>query len=387
MKRVSYLGKKIRDLHRSYILVTDRNMAYTLRSIARKSQEGRSKHALYPETIYIVVNNSCNLKCKMCDYGQGDSGFQFYKMTKRNGPGELDIARLKVLIDEVRSFRPLIAVTSTEPLMYKDILEFLIYVKSKKLKMQITTNGFLLPRFAEELVKDGLDILWVSLDGPESVHNEIRGNKESYKNAIEGIQRIISYKQKNNKKKPAIYINYTITDHNYHCLYEFMKAIDGLDLISINFSHMNYISRDIADSHNSKFSDICKAYPSSILSTRPENVDTQTLLEQIQLVKKHYPEKAYFVPDLNLMDELDTYYKRPEICLVSKGQCLVPWRAAQILANGDCVTMTRCYDLVFGNIYKNSFKSIWNDERYKQWRKVLSKHGSFLACSRCCGIF
>ncbi len=48
--------------------------------------------------------------------------------------------------------------------------------------------------------------------------------------------------------------------------------------------------------------------------------------------------------------------------------------------------MTRCFQVSFGNIYEQSFKEIWNGPRYQEFRKNLITHGSYPACSRCCGI-
>ena len=67
-----------------------------------------------PSTIFLSVNSQCNLTCKMCDVGQKQTGTQFYRNLKTGT--ELSLTRLKSLVDEVKSFSPLIAVTSTEPL-------------------------------------------------------------------------------------------------------------------------------------------------------------------------------------------------------------------------------------------------------------------------------
>ncbi len=341
----------------------------------------------YPKIIYISINSRCNLRCKMCDVGQNNHEGQFYQMTKRPMREELDLERIKVLFDEIYSFRPLIAITSTEPLLHKDLLPIVQYGKSKGLSLQVTTNGFLLPEFAEEFVSTGLDLLWISLDGPESVHNVIRGNDQSFQKAILGLELINKYKKKYHKNKPLVRINYTINNYNCGVLSKFMASVIPYDIQQVNYSHLNYISNDIATYHNARFGGICAVLPSSISTVLPCEVDCEKLLGEIAYLKKAYYSKTSFSPELNTLEEIKEYYCNPWKFIKGKKDCFIPWKYAQILPNGDCVTMTRCFNLVFGNLYKDDFRSIWNGVEYQQWRKVLRLHRSFPACSRCCGIF
>jgi len=319
----------------------------------------------------------------MCDVGQRQIGSQFYK--NLNTGTELSLERLKGLIDEVKSFLPLIAVISTEPLLYKDLIEFSKYVVSAGLELQITTNGFLLEKSALDLVKLGLQRLYISIDGPPAIHNSIRGVDRSYEKAYTGIQAVNEIKRKMNKIYPKIYINYSISDSNYHCLEEFMKTIEDLEIDSVTFSHLNYITKSMAKEHNQQFGHICKATPSSISKIDPKKVDPAILAKQIEIVKTKYLNKSFFSPNLN-QQEIRIFYHQPEI-FVTRNRCFVPWQVAQIIANGDLIPMTRCFNIILGNIYEQSFKEIWNGEKYRNLRKTLRKYKAFPACSRCCGIF
>src|SRR5439155_19956995 len=79
----------------------------------------------YPSTIYLAVNTRCGFACKMCDVGMDQYDTQFYKIMSlsKDKPRErLALDRLKTLVDEVKDFKPMIAATSTEPLLYKDLI-------------------------------------------------------------------------------------------------------------------------------------------------------------------------------------------------------------------------------------------------------------------------
>ncbi len=340
-------------------------------------------YSFYPSTIFISINSQCNLKCKMCDVGQGQKGTQFYKNLKTDT--ELSLDRLKSLINEVKSFSPLIAIISTEPLLYKDLVEFSNYVTSAGLELQITTNGLLLKKFAENLVKSGLQRLCISIDGPPAIHNSIRGVNNSFEKAYAGIQAVNEIKKRMNKTYPKIYINYSISDSNYHCLEEFMKTMEDLELESITFSHLNYITKLMAKEHNQQFGHICKATPSSISKTDPLKVNPVILAKQIEIIKTKYLNKCAFSPDLD-EEGIRIFYHEPKK-FVERKRCFVPWQVAQIIANGNLIPMTRCFNITLGNIYDQGFKEIWNGEKYRSLRKTLRKFKAFPACSRCCGIF
>lgn len=337
-----------------------------------------------PKVIYLAVNGVCNLRCKMCDIGQRHPDSQFYRIMNPTDGIELRLQRLKDLIEEVKYFRPRIAVTSTEPLLYKDLIPFCNFVISKGLEVQITTNGFLLERVAEDLVEIGVHALWVSLDGPPEVHDLVRGVDRAFERAYEGLIRVESSKKRYGKRFPDIFINYTITNYNDHCLDRFIEAIQEIKVERVVFSHMNYVTNRMAEEHNRLFGDLYPATPSSIASANPESVNTEILTGQIKNIKKQYSQKCSFSPDLDEKDLIAYYHNSKRFLKGNK--CLVPWQAAQIIANGDCVTMTRCFNISFGNIHEMSFSQIWNGERYQDFRKHLLEYGSFPACSRCCGI-
>jgi len=343
--------------------------------------------APYPSTIYLAVNTRCGFKCKMCDVGMEQYDTQFYKimsLTKEQPRERLALDRLKTLVDEVKDFKPMIAATSTEPLLYKDIVPLCDYVVGNGLPMLVTTAGLQLEKYAEDLVRAGLQNLWVSIDGPPEIHNDIRGVKESFQKSVAGIRTVDEWKRRLGREYPKMGINYALSNHNYHCLEPFMAAVHALPVEHITFSHMNYVTPGTAEAHNARFGHLYPATVSSVSNADPTKVDVNVLWEQINLVKTRYPGRAGFGPDLDRQG-LEDFYFHPEV-FVRGDRCYVPWRSAEIIANGDCVVMTRCFHISFGNIYEQSFKDIWNGPGYQEFRRNLITHGSYPACSRCCGI-
>lgn len=342
------------------------------------------KYSYFPDTIYISINSACNLKCQMCDVGQDNRKSQFYMNLRGDRKSQLDIKRLKELVDEVKDFKPLMAVISTEPLLYPNLAEFIAYCTKRGLETQVTTNGLLLEKQAKELVEAGLKMLWVSLDGPPAVHDRIRGVEGSFHKAFKGMEKIVKLREKNNSDFPTININYTITALNYHALEDFAAHFDGFPVKEIVFSHLNFVTEKMAERHNKGFGNLYKTTSSSIAKISPEDIDLKILGEQIKKAKKELGKLVQFGPDLS-EEELAVFYKKPEI-FVRGSKCTVPWRCAQIIANGDLIPITRCFNVKLGNIYEKKFIEAWNDEKMQEFRKNLKKYGAFPACTRCCGI-
>jgi MoaA/NifB/PqqE/SkfB family radical SAM enzyme len=312
---------------------------------------------------------------------------QFYKimsLSKEQPRERLSLERLKTLVDEVKDFKPMIAATSTEPLLYKDIIPLCDHVVGNGLQMLVTTAGLQLEKHAEDLVRVGVQHLWVSIDGPPEIHNDIRGVKDSFQKSVAGILAVDEWKRRLGRESPKIGINYAFSNYNYHCLERFMDAVHALPVDHITFSHMNYVTAGMAEVHNARFGHLYPTTVSSVSNADPTKVDVNVFWDQINRVKTRYPGRAEFGPDLDRKG-LEDFYFHPEV-FVHGDRCYVPWRAAEIIANGDCVVMTRCFHTSFGNINQQSFKDIWNGPSYQEFRKNLITHGTYPACSRCCGI-
>lgn len=345
----------------------------------------RSGFSFPPLTIYVAVDSICNMRCKMCDVGQKNRESLFYQNLKIDGKSEISLERFKKLVDEVSSFKPTISINAAEPLLYPHIREITKYIVDKGLDLQITSNGYLLENFAEDFVKIGLPRLWVSLDGPQEIHNKIRGVDDCWQKATRGLKKIEEVKRKLGKKLPELHTAFTISDYNYHSLLGHLESISDIGFKSFIFAHINFIPPELANVHNQKFEKICKATPMSSSVTDPGKVDLDVLYSQIKEVKSKYGNKAHFLPEMN-RKELNTYYRKPEVFVKTK-KCQVPWVAVQILANGNLIPLSRCYNMSLGNINESSFMETWNGKGMRKLRKSLQKHGSFPACSRCCGVF
>jgi MoaA/NifB/PqqE/SkfB family radical SAM enzyme len=297
----------------------------------------------------------------------------------------LSIDVLKKLIDQVKRFSPHIMVNTVEPLLYKNLLEFIDYTVANDLLCYVGTNGLLLDRLENELVDKGLSRLVVSIDGPPSVHNQIRGVSNIFEKAYKGMELIIDRKRKLNRNQPKIQVAYAISNYNYHCLEDTADIFNDLGVDVFSFSHLNFIDDWMANAHNNEYEHAFGEVSTSCISAvDPTKVDVNILTEQIKKVKSKYPSFAVFYPDLSTLEEVKKYYHSHEF--MSAIRCDIAWTNIQILSNGNVIPGSRCFNLIMGNIYEENFLNIWNGASYQAFRENLRKYGATPACARCCGL-
>ncbi len=339
-------------------------------------------YARTPLTVYWSVNSVCNLHCKMCDVGTPNPDSNFYRNLRLAGQRtDIEISRFKAVVDEVAASKPMISITSTEPLLYKPLGEAIAHCFERGLETAVTTGAYTLANRADELAEAGLTRLNVSLDGPSAIHNEIRGRKDSFERSIEGIRQFKESARRRNRQVEVL-LNFTITNSNYGQLVAFLDSLEGVPVDRINFTFMNWVDPEMAETHNAKWGEKYKATVNCLNDeTHPTRVDVRELHAQLQAVRRRNDPRISIMPDYQVGD-LATYHY-DSMRFMTPQRCMVSWFIAQIIANGDVIPYTRCYNVPFGNINEQSFMEIWNGPKIRAFRRDLRWNGRFPACTRC----
>ena len=345
----------------------------------------RNGYSMNPLSVFIHVNSTCNLKCRMCDVGQEDDESAFAKNLLGDKRGDMPMELFKKIIDDIKGFKPYVSMPATEPLLYGKLNDAIAYAKEASLRVGIATNGYYLPERAKDLVDSGLTKLVVSIDGTRDVHDEIRGVEGTYDRIIEGIKKVVEHKKQKGVLEPYIYVNYVISDLNYDCILEAVRQMPLDDIVKVDLRVMFYCSEELAKKHNEVFGDKYDATTACMKGGLDlSKVDVDVLQRQVSEVQRRYPYKcaAFFEND---RDWLFKYYNRDDLFLDNRG-CLFPWFTAQISQDGDMWGPSRCFHKNYGNLRNNSFSELWNGPLMREFRMDLRKHKRFTACSRCEGV-
>ncbi|MFW6025758.1 MAG: radical SAM protein [Candidatus Woesearchaeota archaeon] len=173
------------------------------------------------DLIRLYVTNYCNAACSMCDIGlSNNKGIDRLRKSKGR---EMKIDFLDKILkyDYFKRNKVKFSLGMVEPLLHRKIGKFIRRITKDGHSVAVITNGLLLEDKADEIVSSGTDYVMVSLDGPERIHNKIRGIKGIYSKAIKGIEKI-----KEIDSEFRVVINYAISNLNYNYLYEFIQEIE-----------------------------------------------------------------------------------------------------------------------------------------------------------------
>ncbi len=349
---------------------------------------------LGPEWLVLVINNFCNLRCKMCDVGLGESATVFYSHLIGDEPRNMTLELLETILEQAAHFspKPKIGLAYTEPLIHREVLSFCRAIVERGFFCSITTNGFMLPRLAEALVEIGVHEITVSIDGPEETHDHIRGRKGSFRNLYEGIERVNEARAARGAQVPIVRFSYTLTDENYTQMTDFVRQVEPLRPASLNFSHLNFISDGMALAHNARYEGEWAVARSNLGTMRLEEMDTGAMWQALQEVKAYgraHPDlpPLTIVPDFAEPAMLDVFYREPARFVGGRG-CTDPWRLLMLKTDGTAIPAHgRCYNVPIGNVQDAPLVELWNNARFRTFRQTLKQAGGALpACSRCCGV-
>lgn len=342
------------------------------------------KYLFQPDWIVLGVNNVCNLHCKMCDVGNKNLDSNFAQNLVGTHPINMPLDLIKKIIDDTATYFPKskLAYAFTEPLVYPHLIESLYYANEKGLYTTITTNALTLKHKAEKIINAGIDEIFISLDGPQEIHNEIRGHKASFQKAIEGIQLLNS-----SGHCPKITVICAITEWNFNHLQQLIEDLKHFKISTIAFMHTQFISQDLVELHQK--SEWKNSYPATEQSNMDiidfSNLDTKLLFKEMKAIKNtNYPFEIYFSPKIETQELLDTYYMKPEI-KIGKG-CNAVYNSLMIKSDGTVIPAHgRCYNINIGNLYKQPLNEVWKSKTLQNLRADLKKAGGlFPACNRCC---
>ncbi|QMU62861.1 MAG: radical SAM protein [Flavobacteriaceae bacterium] len=339
-----------------------------------------------PEWIVLGVNNVCNLHCKMCDVGTKNIDSNFAQNLVGTRPLNMPPELVKKVIDHTAKYYPKskLAYAFTEPLVYPHLLESLAYASKKGLHTTITTNALTLKHKAEKMVNSGINDVYISLDGPQDIHNEIRGHKKSFQKALEGIEILAGM-----DRRPTINIICAITEWNVKHLKNMLDSLKHLIINEVGFMHTQFVTKaSVALHQNTPWGALYPAHDSNMDLIDLKNMDLNALLDEVRLIKKtSYPFRVYFSPEIDSIENLELYYLQTEK-IIGKN-CHAVYSSIMIKSDGTVIPAHgRCYNLNLGNLHDKSLKEIWESGTLKKLRSDLNKAGGlFPACSRCCSAF
>jgi MoaA/NifB/PqqE/SkfB family radical SAM enzyme len=281
----------------------------------------------------------------------------------------LTSGHIKKLVTAVKSKNTTFFLTGGEPLLRRDLIDIVRIIKQKKFKCGIFTNATCLsPEISDELKKEKLDYLFFSMDGPQEIHDMLRGQ-----GAFERTCENISYFSNNKSpSSPRIIMNVLILHENYDRLIEVIDIASRLKVDVIAFDYLDFLSNEEFEDHKN----VCREkfandFRNLVYIRNFTDHDFIDLSSKIENIKRHAKKKKIAV-----------FFKRFNKKFIFRRKCVFPWAVLRISPIGEVYPCAQFY-IKMGNIQDSSIEEIWNGEKFRNFRKVLTEERFLPGCNRC----
>jgi len=272
----------------------------------------------------IDTTNICQLKCPLCHTGKG---------TIHRDQGVMDFDLFTKVVDQIKhSCLWLTLYSWGEPLLNQRIHEYIEYAHKQKIATIISSNlnKPLTPLMAEQVIRSGLDVMIVSLDGITQDVYEVYRVNGYLDRVLENLRLLDQKKLEIGFNKPYIEWQFIVMRQNEHQLDE-TKALAGeLGVDSLVFKKVDF----------------------------PHGEDD--LAEAERWLPRQHPEYLREGP----------FYKPYQ----EDGQvCWRLWRSAVVNWDGGfapcCYLTDKTQD--FGDLNDASVKKVWNNSKYTTARGLF----------------
>jgi radical SAM protein with 4Fe4S-binding SPASM domain len=307
-----------------------------------------------PQLAVIALPTRCNLSCKMCG-------------SWRERDAELVHDKILSLINEARTlgatdFSP----CGTEPFMREDTLEILEYAEHVGFqRITVISNGVLLNKAQQfdalERLKN-LNIV-ISLDGPEEVHDSLRG-KGVFKGAVEALREL-------RRREITCSIASIIMRQTIDRLAEIVDLAADLGIPVIS---MQPYERDAGGRHNDH----------SQFEFRPE--EEEIVHKKLMGLMSYADRRKIIVYTASLMKYVPAFLARGIRKMPPTG-CLVPSRLMIVDSAGECYSCFKMRNSMrhksMGNVLEKSLDEIWHNAAHRELT-LLALNGQCPGCLAAC---
>lgn len=350
----------------------------------------------FPTRLNLRLLYQCNLRCKMC--GQwGESGtYHAY-----DGPRRAEALGQDVIVEVLKELCPkglkLVDMEGGETLLYPQFGEFLYKLQELNVYVKFATNGTLLEKHSEAIVRSRVRSVTVSLDGDRETHNSVRGAGWAYDKTIRGLQALSRMKKQLGRHTPLVQIAFTMSRHNgadaLKKLCDDLRGKKLADVLEVKFTPIFVPPR--AERQYSELVNRWFGVSEGITSPGGFRDDYSDFGEESAKIIRVAEELKGAPLDFFLellphipLDEVPRLYSDYSWDL-GRSPCTVPFTEPTIDADGNVYPCNLFTDaaLSMGNVNDTPFLDIWQGERFTTFRKMLIDEGGLLPiCNRCCQL-
>ncbi len=296
---------------------------------------------------------------------------------------ELGLADWKKMVDELAVHQiPSILLRGGEPFLFPDIMDLLEYIHSKGIFISIDTNGTQLTHYAADLVRIGNIHLTISVDGPEEIHDSVRGMKGCFAKIKEGI-RLINELEKNNSHKISKSICFTISKYSYKGLGKMPDVARSLSIGTISIVPYYYVPEETGKKYERELKEKlgCSAFSWHGFHHEDSGIDFNVFKEELQKYTANLGE-IYSYPYMEMSEDNYKTWFSDVLSPIGSAHCGNIEKLIDIQPHGEANFCVDFPDYVIGNIKESTIQEIWNSTKANHFREYR-REKPLAVCYRC----
>ncbi|MHB9027130.1 MAG: radical SAM/SPASM domain-containing protein [Candidatus Latescibacterota bacterium] len=287
-----------------------------------------------PQSCFIEPTNICNLRCPLCATGAG--------LLNRSS-GHLDLSGFERIVKKLpASVTTLYLWGQGEPFLAPGFPDMVRFAADRGFRTITSTNGHFLEN-AGEIAASGLDMLIVSLDGADAETYAAYRIGGDFERVVHGVRKVVEA-GKRSGRGPIVRLQCVVNRLNENSRGQFQKLAAETGVHQVVFKTLQAAFLEGGDTFVPRDSKLSRY-------RRGEH-------------GKLEPDRREFFGN----------------------RCLRLYYSLQVDCRGDVVPC--CFDknseYVMGNLLEDSFRNIWNGERFCSFRTTLNRQGRVLPMCRDC---
>jgi len=252
---------------------------------------------IMPYKYIFIVTNLCQSKCRTCNI------WKIYKKRPSELKNELKLQDYEKIFENIKDEVFWLNFSGGEPFLRKDLVEMtkLAFEKFKNLIIfNIPTNGLeteIIKRKVGKILRFKRDdikfFITISLDGPEDLHDKIRGVKGSYKKARKTYDEL----KQLSKKYKNFFVGFqsTLSKYNIERYKEVFEELKNTSLPIIAFSAETGYFNNIGS------------------GIKLQNLEKNKVLNAIKYFYENYPDLSLeSLVTKKYLDLAEKFYKNPK---------------------------------------------------------------------------
>ena len=320
-----------------------------------------------PQSLYLESTNRCESRCQTCP-----------RTFLTNEPANnLSLKRVHQIIDQFPDLQRVVLHGLGEPLLNPEIFEIIKTLKERNIYTLFNSNAIsLTPERSAQLIQSGLDEYRVSVDAATSAtYKAIRGVNQ-FERVKANLLDLTSQQRKLGLEHPRISLWFMAMKVNLTDLPEFVRLADKLAVAEV---YLQRLATTKAGRRGMGLAVSEQSWHGALAEQQ------QQMIEESMVLAEKY---GISFKASGLKDPLDSL--QPEDRKRPWSVCQRPWTLSYITANGNvlpcCIsacTAENYEDAILGNAFEEDFLSIWNGERYQQFRKQFASDVAPDPCEGC----